>query len=115
LHAGGGYYDFENGKKGYQGEFFTTGLSGGYAHTISKNGNWRLEYSLSLGYLHTQYREYNPKFGVDDRWHLIRQKSGETSWVGPVKAKISLVWMINRKTYREINLRYPHSTVQYPK
>jgi|GEM_PF-274844 len=96
LYAGGGYYDIEWGDKGYQGEFFiASGMSGGYAHTISKDGNWRMEYSLGIGYLQTKYREYAPKKGIDDQWHLIHQANGKNSWFGPTKAKISLVWTID--------------------
>ena len=98
LYAGGGYFDFEWKKRGYQGEFFiATGLSAGYAHTIGKSGNWRMEYGIGVGYLHTNYREYVPKFGSDGEWHLIRQRSGNYTWMGPTKAKVSLVWMINGK------------------
>ena len=97
LYAGGGYFDLEWGDRGTQGEFFiATGLNGGYAHTISKSGKWRMEYSLGAGYLITKYREYTPAFGMDDRWHLIRQKNGHYSWIGPMRAGISLVWMIDR-------------------
>lgn len=95
LYGGGGYYDLEWKDKGYQGEFFHVGLSGGYAHTISRNGNWRMEYSLGIGYLGTKYREYVPKFGADGEWHLIRQNNGNYRWIGPTRAKVSLVWMIN--------------------
>lgn len=95
LYGGGGYYDLEWKTKGYQGEFWHGGVSGGYAHTISKNGNWRMEYTLGVGYMKTKYRKYVPKFGPDDEWHLIRQGTGRRSWVGPTRAKVSLVWMIN--------------------
>lgn len=97
LYTGGGYYDVEWGNKGYQGEFFiAAGLSGGYAHTIGKrNDNWRMEYSLGVGYMQTKYRKYVPKYGLDNEWHLIRQNDGRYSWIGPTRAKISLVWMLN--------------------
>ena len=96
LHVGGGYFDIEWGKRGYQGEFYiTTGLSGGYAHTISKRGNRRMEYSLGAGYLSTRYREYNPLRGADGQWHLVRQQSGRYTWIGPTRASISLVWMFD--------------------
>ena len=96
LYAGGGYYDLEWGDKGYQGEFFiASGLSGGYVHSISKNGKLRMEYSLGIGYLQTKYREYVPQKGIDDKWHLIHQANGKYSWFGPTKAKVSLVWMID--------------------
>ncbi|MFI3321328.1 MAG: DUF3575 domain-containing protein [Rikenellaceae bacterium] len=101
LYAGGGTYDFERSREGYQGEFFiAAGISGGYAHTINKDGNLRMEYSLGVGYLKTDYREYEAFFGVDDMWHPIRQKSGSYTWVGPTKAKVSLVWMFNKNAKR---------------
>lgn len=97
VYAGGGYYDVEWKTKGFQGEFFTVGLTGGYAHKICRD--WRMEYSLGLGYLGSKYREYAPEKGSDDRWHLIRRGDGNFNWIGPTKAKVSLVWMIN-KGYR---------------
>ena len=97
LFFGGGYFDFQRGNKGYQGEFVVAGLSGGYAREITRDGKWRMEYALGLGYLNTNYREYIPRFGFDDRWHLIRQKTGKHAYMGPVKAKITLVRTLNRK------------------
>ena len=97
LHLGGGYFDFAWGDKGCQGEYYiTAGLSGGYAHTISKNGKWRMEYLLGAGYLSAQYREYNPVFSADEQWHLIHRKSGRYTLIGPTRARISLVWMLDR-------------------
>ena len=98
LFVGGGYFDFQRGSTGYQGEFaVVAGLSGGYAREITRDGKWRMEYALGLGYLSTNYREYIPRFGYDDKWHLIRQKTGKHIYVGPVKAKITLVRTLNRK------------------
>jgi hypothetical protein len=96
FFVGGGYFDFQKGVTGYQGETsLAIGLSGGYAHEISKDGKWRMEYSLGLGYLNTNYREYKQKVGLDDAWHLIRQKTGHNTYIGPVRAKISLVRTLN--------------------
>lgn len=95
VYAGGGYYDVEWKTRGYQGEFFSAGLTGGFAHRIGRN--WRMEYSLGLGYLGSKYREYVPKsLCGEDNWHLIRQGSGHAGWVGPTRAKVSLVWMIHQ-------------------
>ena len=95
LYAGGGYYDVEWKTKGYQGEFVSAGITGGFAHSISKN--WRMEYSLGLGYMGSKYREYTAKkCGEDDQWHLILKNRGNFHWVGPTQLKVSLVWMINR-------------------
>lgn len=102
LYAGGGLYDLEYENEGYQGEFFiAAGVSGGYAHTINKRGNLRMEYALGIGYLETDYRHYNEHWGIDDKWHTMRENSGKYSWFGPTRAKISLVWMLNRKAGKE--------------
>lgn len=96
LYGGGGYYDLEWKKKGYQGEFYSVGLTGGFTHKIGKN--LRMEYSLGLGYLGTKYRKYKACDSSEDGdWHLIRIKSGHENWVGPTRVKISLVWMLNKK------------------
>ncbi len=95
LYGGGGYYDLEQGDKGWQGEFWHAGIGGGYAHTIGRSGNWRMEYMLGFGYMATDYREYVPKTSADSEWHLMRRGSGHRIWVGPTRAKVSLVWIIN--------------------
>ncbi len=95
LYAGGGLYDLEYAKTGYQGEFFiAAGLGAGYAHTINKKGNLRMEYSLGVGYLRTNYRKYNEHWGINDEWHAIREYNGIYTWIGPTRARVSLVWML---------------------
>lgn len=95
LYAGGGLYDIEWGTRGYQGEFFiAAGLSSGYAHTINKSRSLRMEYSLGIGYLRTNYREYEP---MENGNILAWKRDGQYTWIGPTRAKISLVWLINRK------------------
>ena len=97
VYAGAGYYDVEWGSLGYQGKFhISTGLTTGFAHTLGKKGNFRMEYSLGAGYFKTDYSSYNPIFGIDDQWHLIRQRSGNFTWIGPTRFKISLVWLLHR-------------------
>lgn len=95
IYGGAGLYDVEWKDKGYQGEFIIPfGMSGGFAHKISRN--LRMEYSLGIGYMTNKYREYVPqKCGVDGKWHLIKQGEGKNTWIGPTRAKVSLVWMIN--------------------
>lgn len=105
LYAGAGYYDLEWKNRGYQGELWHFGVGAGYAHTISKNGNWRMEYALGLGYMTTDYRKYRPEMGLDDKWHLIRQRNGTRTWVGPTRAKVSLVWMFNATKTRKGGVR----------
>lgn len=91
LYAGGGLYDLEWDRVGVQGEYFiATGVSGGYAIPLSRNIN--LEFSLGLGYLRTRYREYEATEDAVGEWHLIKRQEGYFSWLGPTKAKISIVW-----------------------
>ncbi|MFI3322779.1 MAG: DUF3575 domain-containing protein [Rikenellaceae bacterium] len=101
VYVGGGLYDFEWDKKGYQGEFLIAGgISGGYAHIINKSGSLRMEYSLGLGILRTRYTYYNAMYDIDNSWHAIKQRTGNYTWVGPTKAKVSLVWIVNRRVMK---------------
>ncbi len=96
IYTSGGLYDFEYSKKGYQGEFFlTTGLSIGYSHSIGNN--LQLEYSVGVGYLETDYRYYEAFWGVDERWHPIRKQNGTLTLFAPTKARVSLVWILNKR------------------
>lgn len=94
FYAGGGLYDVEWKGKGIQGEFFiAAGVSGGFAHRISEHLS--MEYALGIGMVRTDYRTYEAHFCEDDTWYPIRQKRGRYTWIGPTRAKISLVWLIN--------------------
>ena len=93
LYAGGGKYDLQRDKNGYQGEFFiAAGVSYGYAHSIARN--LRLEYNIGIGMLRTDYRHYHSR---DNHRTLLWQENGEDTWLGPTKLKISLVWLITGK------------------
>lgn len=93
LYAGGGKYDLQWQEKGYQGEFFiAAGISYGYAVSIAKH--FRLEFNLGIGLLRTNYEFYHAR---DNYQTLLWQNSGTYTWFGPTKAKISLVWLLNRK------------------
>ncbi|MFI3249049.1 MAG: DUF3575 domain-containing protein [Rikenellaceae bacterium] len=97
AYVSGGIYDFERSREGLQGEFYGGGLTGGYAHTINKKGNLRMEYSLAVGYFKTDYHDYEAFYGADEKWHPIRLSTNEFSWIGPTRARASLVWMLNHK------------------
>lgn len=93
LYAGGGKYDLQWDRNGYQGEFFiAAGISYGYAHQIARN--LRLEYNIGIGLLRTNYRHYHAR---DNYQTLLWQENGRYTWLGPTKAKISLVWLLGRK------------------
>lgn len=93
LYAGGGKYDLQWGEKGYQGEFFiTAGVSYGWATRIARH--LHLEFNIGIGLLRTDYRHYHAR---DNYQTLLWQENGKYTWFGPTKAKISLVWLLNRR------------------
>ena len=93
LYAGGGKYDLQWGEKGYQGEFFiAAGVSYGWATRIARH--LHLEFNIVIGLLRTDYRHYHAR---DNYQTLLWQENGKYTWFGPTKAKISLVWLLNRR------------------
>ena len=98
LYGMSAIYDFQLDRSlNYQGEYWSAGITGGYALPIGRKKRVNLEFSLGLGYLQTQYRHYMPTENYDklirDRYH-----DGKASYWGPTKAKISLVIPINFNT-----------------
>ena len=75
--------------EGDQGEFQSVGATIGYSWVLSKHFN--LEASVSGGYFWGPRRHY---VGAFDDSHLMWQYTGSTSYAGPTKAKVSLVWLI---------------------
>ena len=93
LYAGGGKYNLQWGEKGYQGEFFiAAGASYGWATRIARH--LHLEFNIGIGLLRTDYRHYHAR---DNYQTLLWQENGKYTWFGPTKAKISLVWLLNRR------------------
>ena len=88
-------YDFQyDTKLNYQGEYWSVGATAGYAMPIGRKKRINLEFSVSVGYLQTDYRHYQPTDSYDK---LIRDKynTGKVSYFGPTKAKVSLVVPLN--------------------
>ena len=83
-------YDFQNDRKfNYQGEYWSVGATAGYAVALGKKKWANLDFSLSLGYLLSDYRHYNP--GAQYEWLLKDPYNvGKYTWIGPTKAKITL-------------------------
>ncbi len=98
IYGSFGTYDFEYNREGIQSKnLISGGLVGGYAHTINKKGNLRLEYELGLGYAQSTYKKYTAEFDGDNWWNAYRDHTANHNWFGPTKLEVSLVWMINRK------------------
>ena len=88
--VGAGHYDLENGSDGYKGEFTMAGLSYGYMFPLSRLLS--MEASIGVGYMNTEYREYIPLHG-----HYVYEQTSRTAYIGPLKAKLSLVWHLWQK------------------
>ncbi len=89
-----GYYDFQLDRtQGTQVDIdMAMGLSVGYSKALSKSFN--LEFSASAGYMHYDYQKYR----VEDGERLIATEPRMSiNTIFPLKAKVSLVWKINRK------------------
>lgn len=91
LYAEGGVYDFQFGGDGYQGKYYgASGLTYGYVKPIARH--LALEFSFGVGYLTTEYRKYTPREG-----ELVHKDRGRYNFIGPTKAKVSLVWLITTR------------------
>ena len=77
----------------YQFDFWSAGLTYGYAMPIAKWAN--LEFSVSAGYASIPYQHYIP---TDDYEYLItdRNDAGRMHYFGPTKAEVSLVIPIHK-------------------
>jgi hypothetical protein len=91
-----GKWDFEYQRRiCYQGEFYSAGLSYGYARPIGKHLN--LEFSISAGYASIAYRGYTPSEDYTILWR-DPDKVGRLHYIGPTKAQITLAVPIRIKT-----------------
>lgn len=90
FYLGTGLYEFmARPTCGIQGEFFIAGgLTYGYMFPVGKR--LRMELSLGIGYLMTEYRRYHW-----DKGCYVYEKTQRYSYFGPTKAKVSLVWPLN--------------------
>lgn len=94
IAAGGGIYDLMyDAMHGIQGEFSTCGVVGGFAHAVNKSGTLRLEYSVGLGWMGTEYVKY---WWDEYDYTLIAPspQTWKTNWFGPTKVQVSLVYML---------------------
>ena len=92
IYAEGGEYDFQlKEEKGYRGKYYAAaGVTYGYTHPMSRH--LAIEFSIGIGYLDTEYREYTAYNNS-----LVWTSSGKYHFIGPTKAKVSLVWLITAR------------------
>ena len=94
VYAGAGYYDFQNSKEGYQGEFTDIGADYTYSVSVGKKKWMKVQLNIGVGYIFTTARHYFP---TDDYQILIKDpavKSKNSHFVGPTRGGISLVFPI---------------------
>lgn len=103
LYGGVGKYDLQLfDKDGEQGDFFDVGLQAAYAHKIGKH--FHMEYSLGVGYLQRDTKEYdkvNDTMYGDIKVFRFPWEVERKQWFGPTSAKVSLVWLLNKKTVKK--------------
>ena len=93
LSAGWGKYDMQLTRHGVQGELWHVSPVLGYSHYIGRH--WKMEYSVSAGYLHTDYHRYTQKSGTpygDIKVHDYPWVSHTFRSVLPTSLGVSLVY-----------------------
>ncbi len=96
VYAMSSKYDFQWDRDiNLQGEYWSAGVSAGYAMPIGRRKRVNLEFSLAVGPMHTVFRHYQPTQSYDklirDPYNAgIDYKTGQW-YFGPTKAKVSLV------------------------
>ena len=99
AYAMSGKYDFQWDRDlCYQGTFWSAGATYGYAKKISRL--FQLEFSVSLGYMSTEFQHYQPSIDYEQLYGDLEGKRRISYW-GPTKLKVSLVMPIHLKWRRK--------------
>ena len=90
-------YDFEFGGIGHMGGYpghnifkqwnWLFGIEYGYSLPVARRLN--IDFTIGVGYYGGRYYKYKPEYGV-----YVWQATRRLNWIGPVKAEVSLVWLI---------------------
>lgn len=91
LYVAGGYYDLEWRYHGEQGDIYSAGITYGYAVRLSRH--WNMEFSASVGYLHSPYTHYEAEHHDNI---LFAKYKKNCNYFGPTKLKVSIVWLLGR-------------------
>ncbi|MGL4292683.1 MAG: DUF3575 domain-containing protein [Bacteroidales bacterium] len=99
LYGGYGKYDLQPfSKKGVQGHVLNISMGTGYAHPIGKN--LRMEYSVGVGYIRSDYNKYDMAYDtIYDDIKVVRYpwKKFYINLPSLTRLSVSLVWLINGK------------------
>lgn len=93
IYGGAGYYDYQNIRHGYQGEYIDAGVDYTFGLPVGpKDNKWmRMEFNIGLGWIRTWARHYAPS---DDFSQLIKDpgvKNLVFDYFGPTRASISFL------------------------
>jgi hypothetical protein len=99
--------------RGWVGSGFGGGIGLGYVTPLSRNGHWRMEFSLQAGYFTTKYDPYQYENPVDPNYHdglyyykwtqspsLFKKRQYRYTWLGPTRIGVTLTYDL---LYRRIS------------
>ena len=104
VHAGLFEIGFDK-DTGWKGEGFGAGIGVGYMMPISKNGHWRLDFGLHVGWLTCRYDPYQYENLInldyhDDLYYYrwtgkasdFKERQYRFNWLGPTRVGITLTY-----------------------
>ncbi|MCM1440814.1 MAG: DUF3575 domain-containing protein [Roseburia sp.] len=95
IFAGFTWYDLAGHHSGHRGDGYFAGATYGYSFRLSNKLS--LEAALGLGYLHAHYKDYTPVDG-----HHVYRRTRNSSYFGPLKARLALVWHFDTRVKRNM-------------
>ena len=101
LYGSAGFYDLENRKTGYQGDFWSAGITYGYQFPVGRS--FGVEFAVGAGMIGSSYKTYEPRDGL-----YVYQQTKRIRYTGLTKARISLLWRFGGKRGTVMNIRRPH-------
>ena len=118
AYAHGGLFEIGfNKDKGWRGHGFGAGVGAGYVTPLSRNGHWRLELGLQLGWLTCWYDPFKFENPVNPDYHDqlyyykwtgkvkdFRKLQYRYNWLGPTRIGVTLSYDL---LYRRSGKRWP--------
>ena len=99
--------------RGWVGEGFGGGVGAGYVMPVTKNGHWRLEFGLQVGFFGCKYDPYQYENPIDPSYHddlyyykwtqspsLFKKRQYRYNWLGPTRIGVTLTYDL---LYRRIS------------
>lgn len=91
--------------RGWVGEGIGAGIGAGYVMPLSRNGHWRLEFALQLGFFTCKYDPYQYENPIDPtyrdhlyyyKWtlepELFKTRQYRYNWIGPTRIGVTLTY-----------------------